>query len=122
MIADTRHLAAIGRQPAVQEICSEIQLGNSGSMLADLDDWDEADLEDWVLRNCNDAQHGIGGCCMRLYDADDRRSVVDPECRVRGIDGLCVVDASIMPLDCQANTNLTTIMIGEKMAAHLRSV
>ena len=42
--------------------------------------------------------------------------VVDPFCRVEGFQGLRVVDASIMPLDCQANTNLTSIMIGEKMA------
>jgi choline dehydrogenase len=58
---------------------------------------------------------------MGRYGAADGRSVVDPDCRVRGIDGLRVIDASIMPLDCQANTNLTTIMIGEKMAARLVS-
>jgi choline dehydrogenase len=122
MLAATRHLGAIGRQPAVQAICQEVQLGNSGRPLAELDAWDDAQLEHWILRNCNDAQHGIGGCCMGLHDAADGRSVVDPDCRVRGIDGLRVIDASIMPLDCQANTNLTTIMIGEKMAARLRSV
>ena len=121
MIVACRHLGAIGRQPAVQAICTEVQLGNSGRPLAELDEWDDADLEGWMLRNCNDAQHGIGGCCMGLHDAADGRSVVDPDCRVRGIDGLRVIDASIMPLDCQANTNLTTIMIAEKMAARLRS-
>lgn len=47
-------------------------------------------------------------------------AVVDPECRVYGLEGLRVIDASIMPLDCQANTNLTSIMIGEKMADSLR--
>ncbi|RUY22273.1 glucose-methanol-choline oxidoreductase, partial [Mesorhizobium sp. M7A.F.Ca.CA.001.13.2.1] len=47
-------------------------------------------------------------------------AVVDPECRVYGFEGLRVIDASIMPLDCQANTNLTSIMIGEKMADNLR--
>ena len=49
------------------------------------------------------------------------RTVVDPSCRVTGIDGLMVVDASIMPLDCRANTNFTTIMIGEKIAAELKT-
>ncbi|RUY73790.1 hypothetical protein EN962_27235, partial [Mesorhizobium sp. M7A.F.Ca.CA.001.09.2.1] len=39
---------------------------------------------------------------------------------VYGFEGLRVIDASIMPLDCQANTNLTSIMIGEKMADNLR--
>jgi choline dehydrogenase len=57
---------------------------------------------------------------MGPYEVDDDRSVVDPDCRVRGLHGLRVIDASIMPLDCQANTSLTTIMIGEKMAARLR--
>ncbi|RVC35023.1 GMC family oxidoreductase, partial [Mesorhizobium sp. M7A.F.Ca.CA.004.04.2.1] len=70
----------------------------------------------FLLAQSSDAQHGIGGCCMgRLGEA-----VVDPECRVYGLEGLRVIDASIMPLDCQANTNLTSIMIGEKMADSLR--
>ena len=47
--------------------------------------------------------------------------MVDPSCRVTGIQGLRVVDASIMPLDCRANTNFTTIMIGEKIAAELKT-
>jgi choline dehydrogenase-like flavoprotein len=34
------------------------------------------------------------------------RSVVDPQCRVEGLDALSVIDASVMPLDCRANTNL----------------
>jgi choline dehydrogenase-like flavoprotein len=50
----------------------------------------------------------------------DPRSVVDPECRVIGIEGLRVVDASIMPEVPRANTNLTTIMLAEHMAARLR--
>jgi choline dehydrogenase len=63
----------------------------------------------------------MGGCRMGGFGAGDGRSVVDPHCRVRGIDGLRVVDASVMPLDCQANTNLTTIMIGERMAEALQA-
>jgi hypothetical protein len=46
--------------------------------------------------------------------------VVDPECRVLGTEGLRVVDASIMPEVPRANTNLTTIMIAEHIAARLR--
>jgi choline dehydrogenase len=48
---------------------------------------------------------------------DDPDSVVDPRLRVRGVDGLRVVDASVMPLITSANTNATSLMIGEKGAS-----
>ena len=57
---------------------------------------------------------------MGPYEVDDGKSVVDPDGRVRGIAGLRVADASIMPEDCRANTNLTTIMIGEHIADRIR--
>lgn len=115
-----RHLGEVGRHPAVQRICKDVQLGNTGRPLRDLLDADDAALDDWLLTDCSDSQHGAGSCRMGPHKADGR-SVVDPNCRVRGLDGLYVIDASIMPLDCQANTNLTTIMIGEKMAERLRA-
>jgi choline dehydrogenase len=51
--------------------------------------------------------------------AGDPRSVVDPECRVLGFEGLRVIDASIMPSVVRANTHLTTVMIAERMAERL---
>lgn len=54
-------------------------------------------------------------------DPHDPRTVVDPECRVLGIDGLRVIDASIMPVMPRANTNLPCMAIGEHMAARLRT-
>lgn len=59
--------------------------------------------------------HPVGVCKMGA--PDDPSAVVDPRLRVRGIAGLRVVDASIMPAVTTANTNSTAIMIGEKGAA-----
>ncbi len=115
-----RRLGAIAQHAAVQSICSDIQLGNTGRPLADLLAASDDEVDDWMLADCNDLQHGAGGCCMGLADVNTGRSVVDPQCRVRGIAALRVIDASVMPLDCKANTNLTTIMIGEAMADRIR--
>ncbi|HEV7989907.1 MAG TPA: GMC oxidoreductase, partial [Candidatus Binataceae bacterium] len=51
----------------------------------------------------------------------DKEAVVDQYCRVRGVDGLRVVDASVMPNIVRANTNLTCIMIGERVADWMRA-
>jgi choline dehydrogenase-like flavoprotein len=61
--------------------------------------------------------HPVGTCRM----GTDERAVVDPELRVRGIDGLRVADAAIMPTVIGGNTNAACIMIGEKAADLLRS-
>jgi choline dehydrogenase len=52
---------------------------------------------------------------------NDPMAVVDQYCRVRGVEGLRVVDASIMPNIVRANTNLTCIMIGERVADWMRN-
>jgi choline dehydrogenase len=51
----------------------------------------------------------------------DKEAVVDQYCRVRGVAGLRVVDASVMPNIVRANTNLTCIMIGERVADLMRA-
>ena len=55
----------------------------------------------------------VSGTC-RIGNADDRQAVLDPACKVHGIDGLRVVDASIMPSITTANTHLPTLMIAER--------
>jgi 5-(hydroxymethyl)furfural/furfural oxidase len=78
---------------------------------------DEVRLEDWVRENAFSGWHGTGTC--RMGAPDDPQAVVDLHGRVIGVDGLRVADASIMPSIVSANTNITTIMIGEKIADHM---
>jgi choline dehydrogenase-like flavoprotein len=54
-----------------------------------------------------------------MGDPSARTTVVDPECRVLGINGLCVVDASIFPQPSRFNTHFPAMMIGELMADRL---
>ena len=74
---------------------------------------DEA-LDNWLKRNVTTSQH-ISGTCKMGPD-DDPMAVVDQQCRVKGLEGLRVADASVMPNCIRANTNCTTIMIAERVA------
>jgi len=58
-------------------------------------------------------------CSCKMGSPDDRMAVVDPETRVIGLDGLRIVDSSIMPSITTGNLNAPTIMIGEKAADHI---
>lgn len=73
---------------------------------------DDAALADWIRGNAETIYHPVGSCRMGT-DAD---SVVDPRLRVRGIDGLRVIDASVMPTLIGGNTNAPTTVIAEKGA------
>ena len=74
---------------------------------------DEA-LDRWLLLNVCTQHHSSGTC--KMGPASDAMAVVDQHCHVRGLEGLRVVDASVMPDVVRANTNATTIMIAEKVA------
>lgn len=78
----------------------------------------DADLPQAVESALESYGHPVATAPMGL--AGDERAVVDPQGAVYGVDGLHVADASIMPLTPSAATNLTTIMIAERIAAQLR--
>ncbi|HKU96805.1 MAG TPA: choline dehydrogenase [Vineibacter sp.] len=74
----------------------------------------DADLAAWVRARCETIYHPVGSC--KMGPASDAMAVVDNELRVRGVAGLRVVDASIMPTLVGGNTNAPTIMIAERAA------
>lgn len=70
------------------------------------------ELRDQILNRATSVYHGVGTCRMGV----DELAVVSPDLRVRGIEGLRVCDASIMPSITGGNTNAPAIMIGERGA------
>lgn len=77
----------------------------------------DAALDDFIRQNVESAYHPCGTC--RMGSREDRMSVVDPELKVIGVDGLRVVDSSIFPRITNGNLNAPSIMVGEKAADHI---
>ena len=74
---------------------------------------------EFVLNNLRHDLHPVS--TAKMGPDSDKEAVVDQYCRVRGVDGLRVVDASVMPNIVRANTNLTCIMFGERVADWMRA-
>lgn len=77
----------------------------------------DAELDDFIRAHAESAYHPCGTC--RMGNKDDPASVVDPECRVIGVEGLRVADSSIFPRITNGNLNGPSIMTGEKAADHI---
>ena len=75
----------------------------------------DEEIAEYIRKWSKNDYHPVGSCKM----GTDDMAVVDTELRVHGLEGLRVVDASIMPRLISGNTQATSIMIGEKGAAHI---
>ncbi|MFY9237800.1 MAG: choline dehydrogenase [Roseovarius sp.] len=77
----------------------------------------DAELDAFIAEHAESAYHPCGTC--RMGAADDKNAVVDPECRVIGVQGLRVADSSIFPRITNGNLNAPSIMTGEKASDHI---
>lgn len=107
--AGIRITREIMRQPALEPFRGR-EISPGADLLTD------AELDSFVRAHAETAYHPCGSCRM----GSDDMAVVDGESRVHGLDGLRVIDASIMPLVVTGNLNAPTIMMAEKLADAVR--
>jgi len=105
-----RRLAVLAAHPALTGIAESITFADTGLGFGAVTAMPDDALDALMLEQAADIQHAAGTCRMTAYE--EPRGVVDPDLRVKGIAGLRVADASIMPGDCRANTHFTCVMIG----------
>ncbi|CKN86692.1 dehydrogenase FAD flavoprotein GMC oxidoreductase [Mycobacterium tuberculosis] len=111
MMAGLRICARIAQARPLRDLLGSIARPRNSTEL------DEATLE-LALATCSHTlYHPMGPCRM----GSDEASVVDPQLRVRGVDGLRVADASVMPSTVRGHTHAPSVLIGEKAADLIRS-
>jgi choline dehydrogenase len=113
MLDGMRLLWRILHQPPLAAGWQEPIVGETGQVLDQATMASDSTLRDFIRNNCTTLFHPVG--TMKMGSANDATAVVDQYCRVRGVEGLRVVDASVMPNIVRAPTNLTCIMIAERV-------
>ncbi len=113
-----RRLARLAMLDPLKAIAERITFCETALSLPEAAALPEAQLDRLMLQEAADIQHAAGTCKMTAHE--DPRGVVDPDLRVRGVEGLRVADASIMPTDCRANLHFTCVMIGEMLARRMQ--
>jgi choline dehydrogenase len=112
--SDFRHCIRLTREIFGQQAFDDFR-GEEIAPGAQVQSDDE--LDDFIRGHVESAYHPCGTC--RMGAADDKASVVDPECRVIGVEGLRVADSSIFPRITNGNLNGPSLMTGEKAADHI---
>ncbi len=110
MMEGLRICARIAAAPALKGLLGPI------ARPRDCTELNEATLELALNTNSHTLYHPLGTCRM----GSDESSVVDPQLRVRGVDGLRVADASVMPSTVRGHTHAPSVLIGEKAADLIR--
>jgi choline dehydrogenase len=111
-------LDRLAAHPAISGIAERVTVGTTDLTLPQAVALSEAEQNALLLAEATDAQHAAGTCRMSAWE--DPRGVTNPDGSVKGLTGLRVADASLMPADCRANTHFTCMLIGEKVAADMR--
>jgi choline dehydrogenase len=110
LMAGLRMCARIAGSPALRDVVGKIARPIGASKL------DDTTLEEALNMLSHTFYHPVGTCRMGRDDA----SVVDPQLRVRGVEGLRVADASVMPAIIRGHTEAPSVLIGEKAADLIR--
>ena len=105
------------RKIFAQPAFAEYKGGDSSRELYFANVHSDDEIRQAVREHADTIYHPVGTCRM----GSDNRAVVDPELRVRGIEGLRVIDASVMPTLTSGNTNAPVIMIAEKAAELIKA-
>lgn len=113
MVAGIKLARRIVSQPAMSEWAGE-------ELYPGKDVQTDEQIQDYISKTHNTVYHPAG--TVRMGAPDDDSSPLDPELRVKGVSGLRVADASVMPELTTVNPNITTMMIGEKCARMLHEV